>query len=276
MLCADVTYVKCKSEKGNIDHYYHFLYACVLPLTLLRDDLANQGKDIRLSICESSFGKMRAKFVATFPDVAILPKCPTNPTILAAFDHSYGGGILDLKGERRNAVIRQFYESMPPGLMPPAPVEILLIGRAYSPLKASNHQGDTSTTQYTGALRRHILNMDELIQGLKSVGSVSFVYLEGFSIHEQFLLFRSAKVVVAQHGAALANIVFMRQGSQGVVEITPYNTSHWRGARTHAFPNCFRFAAFSSRIPYASLPQMTEFSAVNVTAIQEVVRGLLT
>ena len=67
-----------------------------------------------------------------------------------------------------------------------------------------------------GASMRRLMNEKEVVDFLEGRGFVT-VRPEEYSLAEQAHLFDSARVVVAQHGAALANLMYMREGA--VVEI---------------------------------------------------------
>jgi len=67
-----------------------------------------------------------------------------------------------------------------------------------------------------GANMRRLKNEDEVIDFLQEHGFVS-IRPEEYGLAEQAQLFDSAQVVVAQHGAALANLIYMRDGA--VIEI---------------------------------------------------------
>jgi hypothetical protein len=67
-----------------------------------------------------------------------------------------------------------------------------------------------------GASMRRLKNEKEVVDFLEERGFVT-VRPEEYSLAEQARLFDSARVVVAQHGAALANLMYMREGA--VVEI---------------------------------------------------------
>ena len=67
-----------------------------------------------------------------------------------------------------------------------------------------------------------MLNEDEVLALLEPAGFEA-VTMDGRSIEEQAAMFASAEVVVATHGAALANLVFARPGTV-VVELMGRNT----------------------------------------------------
>src|SRR5690606_30195157 len=66
---------------------------------------------------------------------------------------------------------------------------------------------------------RNVLNEAEVLEVLAPLGFES-VALDGLSVLEQAALFRDAEMVIAPHGAALANLVFASPGAK-VVEILP-------------------------------------------------------
>jgi len=83
----------------------------------------------------------------------------------------------------------------------------------------------------SGASRRSILNHDDLNSTLRSMVREPFVFhnlqLEKITFKEQVDYFSKAKVVIAQHGAGLANCVWMNPKSL-VVELTSYiNFDHF-------------------------------------------------
>ena len=69
------------------------------------------------------------------------------------------------------------------------------------------------------AARRRVANEFALIEKLRRYGFVS-ITLSSFSVEEQINIFRHCEVVVAPHGAGLANITFMQEG-RIVVELMP-------------------------------------------------------
>lgn len=95
------------------------------------------------------------------------------------------------------------------GVQGGVPLDILIIDRQKG---ISNH----------GADLRCIPNMDEIFQRVKETGyRVKKVFLENTSMSYQISIFRSAKIVIAQHGAALGHLIWMRPGKSGLIEIVP-------------------------------------------------------
>src|SRR5205823_4103252 len=74
-----------------------------------------------------------------------------------------------------------------------------------------------------GVSARQVLNEDDVLAVVESAGFEA-LFLEGRAVREQAALFAGADVVVAPHGAALANLVFCRPGT-AVVELMGTNTA---------------------------------------------------
>lgn len=71
----------------------------------------------------------------------------------------------------------------------------------------------------SGTLRRSVPNMAELAEAIRlDLGAAHLVTLEHSNLAFQFALFQAAEVVIAQHGAALANLIWCEPGTS-VVEI---------------------------------------------------------
>lgn len=68
---------------------------------------------------------------------------------------------------------------------------------------------------------RRILNEQEVMESLSAKGFVS-VELESMTVRQQIRLFRSAKWVVAPHGAGLTNLVFCEPGTKVLELFAPY------------------------------------------------------
>lgn len=70
------------------------------------------------------------------------------------------------------------------------------------------------------AKRRKVINELEVINLLKNYG-FEFVTMDGKTLQQQVELFSQAEAVVAPHGAALTNLLFVQPGTT-VIELIPY------------------------------------------------------
>ncbi|HXY93106.1 MAG TPA: glycosyltransferase family 61 protein [Acidimicrobiia bacterium] len=84
-------------------------------------------------------------------------------------------------------------------------------------------QGSRRLYVRRGVARRKVLNEDDVLELLEPAGFEA-LSMDGRSIAQQAALFASADVVVATHGAALANLVFARPGTT-VIELMGANTA---------------------------------------------------
>jgi capsular polysaccharide biosynthesis protein len=75
------------------------------------------------------------------------------------------------------------------------------------------------------AKRRRISNEDVVFELLREKGFEKIV-LEDLQLKDQVKLFQEARVVVASHGAGLANTMFMQKG-QTVIELKSDNNRYW-------------------------------------------------
>jgi hypothetical protein len=96
---------------------------------------------------------------------------------------------------------------------------IVVIGRKppnpfYLTAKSEKHNA--------GSMRRSIPNLTEIAEALHPLGELHLIYLEDHTFKEQIQWFMRADVIVAQHGAALASLIFCRKGT-AIVEILPPN-----------------------------------------------------
>jgi hypothetical protein len=82
------------------------------------------------------------------------------------------------------------------------------------------YEGEVVMTNVSGTARRSVPNMAELTGAVGARYPVVLVRLEELDLFQQIHLFARAWRVVAQHGAGLANLIWMRKGAT-VVEIVP-------------------------------------------------------
>jgi hypothetical protein len=89
-----------------------------------------------------------------------------------------------------------------------------------------------SEIQGAGSSRRSVPNYNELVHAVTENGfNVINCSLEGKSLAWQIALFESARIIIAQHGASLANLVFSKPGTS-VLEIFPETLmSEWMSSK---------------------------------------------
>jgi len=109
-----------------------------------------------------------------------------------------------------------------------------------------------------GASRRSIPNNDELHRGLEGLGfPVSQLTLEHMTLGQQVAAFSRARIVVAQHGAALSNILWMTPGAT-VIEIIPADTKPY---------DHFSHLAEIAQIRHVAIQQASDHSPVDLKAV---------
>jgi hypothetical protein len=101
---------------------------------------------------------------------------------------------------------------------------VLLIDRD----KPHNFYHTQAKIKGSGSSRRHIPNIDEIYEYLLSKNiAVQKVLLENLSLKEQIILFKTASIVIAQHGASLSNTIWCNPSTK-IIEI-----------KTQQNPRCF-------------------------------------
>lgn len=148
---------------------------------------------------------------------------------------------------------------------PPEKLDILLVDRGDPDPFYLSH----AVIRGSGTSRRSIPNLATIGAALASIPAVRTrtVLLEGRSLSEQIAIFASARVVVAQHGAALANLVWCRPGT-GVLEIAP-------GAGIERNPGLFARLSRGFGLRYVRLGQAGAHAAVPPETVAAAARSLL-
>ena len=99
--------------------------------------------------------------------------------------------------------------------------------------------------------------------------------LERSSIYYQYHIFSHAKIVIAQHGAALSNIVFMEPNeNHAVIEIRPpakVLPQFQEKSRTH-FINLAKHVG----LRHIQIDQIDDHADVNINGIASHIKGVMT
>lgn len=199
---------------GNVEHYYHFVFDLLLPLDVL---LKKVPTDTVFVLEE--FGSLSGLLRQLFPGRVSIVEASARPSGLKTLDligmnprgvvtrseqlEAFRESIFSILGIRKKRVCDK----------------VLLIER----LPPASYFNDNAKIKKSGAQRRSIVNHNDLRERLDQlvVDPFSFqnVQLEKIPFEQQIDLFSRAKVVIAQHGAGLANCIWMNECST-VVELS--------------------------------------------------------
>jgi hypothetical protein len=162
------------------------------------------------------------------------------------------------KATRRN-LLSFFSETVPRYIEAIAIKDIILIERTIDSYYGQVESCRPAVYSVTGSQTRSINNHAGLAAALTERFGNNFenVSLERASIYYQYKLFSSAKIIIAQHGGALANVFFMHQTSH-VIEISPpYNRDKYY----------FRNLAIFSGVKYHSILQEGDHSDISIDEV---------
>jgi capsular polysaccharide biosynthesis protein len=109
-------------------------------------------------------------------------------------------------------------------------------------LKDRNKSSNTKRDNYikiinkllkvSGKETRSIVNHKEFVEFIKkkfNKKKILNISLEYISIFDQYTLFNNAKIIFAQHGASLTNIIFMKPKTKfiEIIDKDKYNDENW-------------------------------------------------
>jgi hypothetical protein len=202
---------------GSPEHYYHFILGFVAPI-LLRPDGESGSARYLIPSCGMLDERLRELAIR---DLVIMPKGPWWD-LLRAGKHRltkvYGFDDPTYYDAEAFARFREilFARLKIPQL--PATDRVLIVNRGESP---AFYQSDLVQNKFSAKLRRSVPNMAAARARLSEAGiRTDMVELETTGLREQVMLFSQTRVLVAQHGAALTNMLWMPPGGV-IVEISP-------------------------------------------------------
>ena len=292
-MMGETWHLTIKHGPGSVEHFHHFLLGFFVPLTHhLATSLANASFE-RLIIRScgpldgiiGELGDGRIRIVDKDEHSRISADCrvvsaeasrgsPT-PAAVAKFlsvegydypiDYSYrafsSARSILLSREAVRSEIDRLRREWPPGR-----TRILLIERGPpNPFYNSTQ----SEMRGAGNERRSIANHEELYRALQhDFGGCLNIRTEGTTLSRQIALFSSAEIIVAQHGAALSNLIWASETAR-VIEVFP------KTLRPEQLKeDCFRYLSKCLGLRYRKILQQNEHSPVDVKQILETVRAL--
>jgi hypothetical protein len=248
--------IQFKSRGGSVEHFYHFFFGALVPL-------ANYlSTDDRKDLCfVRSCGPMNRHLLnLNLDSLVIVDKASIarlakvfKRTLLHGFDEPqyYDRGIF----LRSRDFIMKHFNKAPIGGRDKTlePASIVLVERGVGD---PYYSSSLSEAKSSGKSRRSVPNIEEIALALRKHGKNGNVFqLESMSLEEQSRIFGSAQIVVAQHGAALANIMWMKTGAK-VVEITSLPTN-----------TCFSELSKTCGVRHELVLQKSNHAPVDVDAI---------
>jgi len=199
---------------NNVEHYYHFLFDLALPLWRL-----TRSERVEHCYCVKHFGPFAARLSQLFPDsVSVLEAAADTSSLRSRALVGMNPRHVHLTPEAV-AAFKEYVCSTLSIRRVDIPTRVVLIER----LPPDSYFTTTAVKRGAGASRRSIQNHDEVAAALKASVEPPHefcnVQLETMDWREQIELFDSAALVIGQHGAGLANCLWMRPGTS-VIEIT--------------------------------------------------------
>lgn len=241
-----------RNRGGSVEHFYHFLLGFLFPLAIAKTRLDELGFSGPIYV--RSCGPMdRILAELAFPNVRIVEKTehlynssrtsidgrPLVQKSVSGMDFTNGNypaeGIIKAKDIIRAHLSLKITAL---GYTQSNRKGVLLINRSIN----SFYSSPSSEIKAAGLQRRSISNFSDVEMALRrNFTDVNSVVLEHSPFMEQIYLFGSSDIIVAQHGAALTNIVWCKPNTL-VVEIAP------TGYRTTCFPPLSRHLGLIHRL----------------------------
>ena len=213
---------------GSVQHYYHFLLGFLAPLVvqIRKDRLDGLHSQFWVRSCgpmdkhlaDLNYSNLH---VLDSNDIENMTDTPYIFRKVTGFDHwdHYDKLIFN----QVNAIVKSRLKKDLDQLAKINQPEVILINRAPADIFYSSELSEKKTS---GLQRRSIPNFSELELAILKVYPQTYtLILENLTLAEQIIKFSGAKIIIAQHGAALANLIFANPGTK-VVEIIPKNKLH--------------------------------------------------
>ena len=204
-----------RNRYGSVEHYYHFLFGFLAPILLQPASELSEPQIIRS--CGVLDDHIRA---LNLPQLTIVPKSEWTSLLAGQHRRRILCGLDDPAAFDR-PTLERFKDVVLDRLSVEhtAPTErILVIGRGRSP---DFYQSDASEIKASANIRRSVPNLSDICAAIEQRGrAVLHAELEAERFHAQVRLFANTRTIIAQHGAALANMLWMAPGGT-VIEINP-------------------------------------------------------
>ena len=218
------THLSIKNQSGSVEHYYHFLLGFLLPIVHYRYFESTDLGEIYVRSC----GIMDPHIASLrMPGITILERklhaelfsIKRNDIDYVSID-GWDSPLCDFSGKIIRAIDKVLLllelDVKLDAYKSDDDFRLMIINRLQSNPFYLSEKCEIKTS---GSDRRSLPNFEDLVGSLSHL-SPTVVSLEGLSLEEQIILFRTHDLIIAQHGAALANIIFCHRGTR-VIEICP-------------------------------------------------------
>jgi hypothetical protein len=230
--------LKLYSLHGTPSHFYHFFYGVLIPLIKFYDELEKQTDNKITILIDDEIGPM-IRILYNLP-IDIKYKYNVDKNIKVIEEYLLPMDIHPNKDPKDIRMVNKKYamyftydikkqvnkwmsnclEKYDLILKPKYKIDIVIIQRTvdkkFKSMVFSKDNQYADIFKKSGSERRNITNHNELVELIKKKYSghkVLNVSLENLSLFDQFYLFKKANIIIAQHGASLANICWMKKKS---------------------------------------------------------------
>jgi hypothetical protein len=228
-------YYKLSSLNGSIKHYFHFFYGVFIPIILQYIENSKKYPNLTFIIGDDVGPMLRIllelpidiklkQFLPNYNELDVeekyLQPLDKHPNISKKWDKFITYDIY----KKVNKFMKTCIENNDLILDKSDKYDVVIIERRINKAISTTEFGQNKYTEImktSGAERRSIINHDEFVEKIKSMypnKKVINVSLEFMPIFEQYHLFHNTTMLIAQHGASLGQIIFMRPNTY-VIEI---------------------------------------------------------
>jgi hypothetical protein len=237
---------------GNVDHFYHFLVGLFLPFLESQKEFL-----LKRRYQFPDVGPMK-RHLTWLSELGIEIEIDSEDDVETqvgfeicsiGWDHpsSYQFGEFELARDTLFGLMK--FSKPSPNLKS----RVLIIDRS-----VANYED--RELKSNGNFRRSIPNLSDLYLKLGPNVDVELVVLEDMSLKNQIKLFSAADIVVAQHGASLANLVWCRQGALVMEIIDP-----------QLRPPIYEALASRLSLDYISIPQANNHAEIDIDSVASII-----
>ncbi len=260
--------LKIQNHWGSVEHFYHFIFGFLIPLEKyifenLQGDLnciVRSCGPVMDSILIDIIGN-KTTILEQREHAELLESVTSEHVVqLSGFDHPklYSEKIVT---EFSSRVIENIGDNSSSNKLNDVSnnkqePRIIIIDRG---APHEFYLSEKSEKPDASKMRRSIPNMQEIFQAVKTkFPNAHYAQMEHSPIKEQISLFESADVIIAQHGAALSNLIWC-QPECLVIEILPLSK--------YLSPPFFKSIATIKNLPHKTIIQLMNHSKIKPSRI---------